>query len=814
MSRLSQDFRYAGRMLVKYPAFTVVAVITLALGIGANAAMFSVIDAVLLRSLPFPQAGQLLSISTTDLTRGNALRPISYPTFLDWQSQNTTLESVSAWTTRDFTLVGSQEALHITGGVVSANLFSTLRVAPVLGRGFAAADNQPTSLAVILSHRLWRDQFNADPSVIGKSLALDGRAFSIIGVMPAGFQFPIQSDPVDLWTTIAIDALPTPHGQPMTEQRGMSYLNVLARRNPGVSIRQVQANLTRIQDGLNRAYPENRPRGVYVITEADDVVGNMRMPLLFLFGAVTLVLIIACANVANLLLTRFTGRQRELAIRSALGATRAAITSQLLTESILLSCLGGCVGLLLAFWAPKLVHLAPGEFGSIQPILDLRVFGFTLVVAVLTGAVFGMFPAVSGSVRQNLSSILNAGGRGGSGGVASHRTRAAILFAQVALTTVLLSGAGLLLRGLLQLSQVNPGFSSDHVVTFGLSLPSRYAGIRRSEFYTQLLDQIRNLHGVRRASLVQGLPMGSTEHQITTSFEIQGHPATASEKPTAELHINDFDYFHTLGIPLISGRDFNAADNATAPAVIIVNQAASRRFFGSQNPIGQRLRLDIDVGQGNPVCQIVGVVGDVRSAALGSQPVPEMYVPVSQLPVANVTVVVRTAVEPESIISELRTEVRALDRELPLRDVKTMATYLNASMAVPRFSTVLLGMFATLSLLLTAVGLYGVIADSLAQRTREIGIRLAVGAQRSDIVALVVKQGLSLVLGGALVGLAGAFALKRVLGNWVDLTAVGNGYIEIFLSVAALLLVIVFCVSYVPGLRATRVDASAALRQE
>lgn len=814
MSWLMQDLRYGARMLVKYPTFTLVAVITLALGIGANAAMFSVIDAVLLRSVPFSAPGQLLSISTTDLTKGNALKPISYPTFQDWRSQNTTIQSMSAWTTSDFTLVGAQEALHITGGVASANLFTTLRVFPMLGRGFTAAEDQPTSPAVILSHHLWRDQFNADTNIVGKTLTLDGRVFSIVGVMPPGFEFPIQSDPVDLWTTIAIDALPTPQGQPMTEQRGMSYLNVLARRKFNVTIRQVQADVTRIQDGLNRAYPENRPRGVQVITEADDVVGDMRMPLLFLFGAVTLVLMIACANVANLLLTRFTGRRRELAIRCALGATRAAITRQLLTESILLSCLGGCVGLLLTFWLPKLVHLAPGEFGHIQPKLDARVFGFTLLVAVLTGLVFGMFPAVSGSARGSFSGILNAGGRGGTGGVASHRTRAAILFAQVALTTVLLSGAGLLLRGLLHLSQVNPGFSSDHVVTFGLSLPSRYAGVRRSEFYSQLLEQIRELHGVRRASLVQGLPMGSTEHQITTSFEIEGRPTSASDKPTAELHINDFDYFHTLGIPLISGRDFNITDNGNSPPVIIINETAARDFFRGQNPIGQRLQLDIDIGHGKPVCQVVGVVGDVRSTALGSQPVPEMYVPVDQLPVANVTVVVRAAVDPESIIPELRAQLRAVDRELPLRDVKTLEKYVSASMAVPRFSTVLLGMFATLSLLLTAVGLYGVISDSLRQRTREIGIRLAIGAQRSDIVALVVKQGLSLVAGGALVGLAGAFALKRLLSRWVDLTAVGNGYIEIFLGVAVVLLVIVFCVSYVPGLRATRVDASTALRQE
>jgi putative ABC transport system permease protein len=801
-------------MLIKYPTFSLVTLLTLALGIGANAAMFSVINAVLLRPLPYHDPDRLLAISTTDITRGNTLKPVSYPAFLDWRSQTRSLDSLSAWRLDDFTLMGRDEALHITGAVVSANTFSTLGVTPALGRTFTQDEDQPTSLAVILSHELWEKQFGTDRNVLGRTLTVDGHMFSIVGVMPAGFQFPIQNTPVELWMTIAVDALPTPQGQPLTAQRGLSYLNVLARRKPNASMEEVQTDLDRIQQVLNRSYPENRPRGMHIVTEVNDVVGDMRKPLLFLFGAVTLVLMIACANVANLLLTRYTARQKEFAIRSALGATRGTVIRQLLTESMLLSCLGGCLGLLLTFLVPMLVRLAPGEFNRVEARLDFRIFIFTLGVAVITGIFFGLFPAFSRTGRRGLSGALKAAGRSGTSGVGSRRTRSTILFAQVALTTVLLSGAGLLLHSMVRLAQTNPGFSSDHVVTFGLSLPSRYAGAKRSQFYSQLLDQIRQLQGVRRASIVQGVPMGSTEHQVTTAFGIEGRPTRDSEKPTAELHMNDFDYFHTMGIPLISGRDFTQHDDENSTPVVVINQTAARHFFPGEDPVGKRIHLDVDVGKGSPTCEIIGTVGDVRSSTLGAEQVPELYVPVSQLPVANVTVVVRTIADPESLVPQLRNQVKLIDRELPLRDVETLESYVNASIAVPRFSTVLLGTFAVLSLALTAVGLYGVIADSVAQRTREIGIRLALGAQRVDIAKLVIKEGVVLVSAGALIGLGGSFVLQRTVGRWTNLYAITSGDIGVFLGVIALLILIVCCVSYIPALRAVRVDPVIALRQE
>jgi len=814
MDSIALDFRHAVRLLTKYPGFALVAVITLALGIGANTAMFSVINAVLLRPLPFHEPDQLLAVSTTDITRGNALKPVSYPTFLDWRSQNQTIESMSAWTVESFTLMGRNESINVTGVAASANLFSTLGIAPLKGRGFIEAEDQPDKLAVILSHHLWATQFASDPNILSRTLTLDGHSFSIIGVMPASFQFPIQNEPIDLWTTIAVDSFPGPQGPPFTAQRGISYLNVLARRKPDIAIQQVRADLDRIQRALNRAYPENRPRGIHVITEADDVVGDMRKPLLLLFGAVTLVLMIACANVANLLLSRFTARQKEFAMRSALGASRAAVLRQLIIESVLLSCVGGCVGLLLTFIVPAVVRLAPDQLNSVEPRPDLRVLWFTLLVSIAVGSLFGIVPVLFSRRREMLMGALNAGGRSGTGSVTSGRTRAAILFVQVALTTILLAGAGLLLQGLFRLAHTDPGFASDHVLTFGLSLPSRYAGIHRAEFYSQLLDHIRNLPAVRRASLVQGLPMGSTEHQITTSFELEGHPTTASEKPTAALHVNDVDYFRTMGIPLLSGRNFNARDDYKSPPVIIVNQAAVRRFFNGRNPIGQHLLLGVNVGRGNPNCEVVGIVGDLRSTALESDPVPELYVPVTQLPVANVTVVVRTSIDPESLVSEVRRQVSLLDRELPLRDVKTLDNYVDASIASPRFSTVLLGMFAVLSLMLTAIGLYGVVADSVAQRTREIGIRVAVGAQSRDIISLVIKNALFLAVSGAAVGLVGGLALKRVVGQWIDLQKLNTGDASVFLSVVFLLVATVLCASYIPVLRATRVDPVVALRQE
>jgi putative ABC transport system permease protein len=814
MRTLYQDIKLALRILLKNPGFSVVAVLTLALGIGANAAMFSVVNAVLLRPLPFRDPGKLTAIRTTDITRNNEVRPVSYPAFLDWSSQSHGFESMSAWHLDDFTLVTGSDSSHLVGAIASANLLSTLGVNPIRGRGFSLGDDQPgpNGLPVILSHRLWQSQFNGNPSIVGQSINLNGQSFNIVGIMPPGFQFPIQPDPVDLWTTIAVDAQSRAGGIPFTAQRGVSYLDVVARLKPETTIQEGRAELTTIQEALNKAYPENRPRGISLNSETNEVVGDMRTPLLLLFAAVTFVLMIACANVANLLLVRSTSRQREIAVRFALGATRRSIARQLLTESVVLSMLGGIVGFLLAGLVRILMRFAPKTLGrAVEAGIDFHVLAFTLVIAVLTGLIFGMFPVVQ-NWHGNLSRNLNEGSRGGTGGQQNKRVRSSIVVAEVALAMVLLSGAGLLLQSLTRLLHVDPGFASDHTITFGINLPPVYTAAQRADFFTRLLERLRALPGVKSAGAVRGLPLGPDQDQISSSFEIEGHPLGESERPIAAVRISSLDYMKTMRIRLTAGRDFSQRDDDKAPAVIIINQTIANNFFHGENPVGKRVTLTTNFGGGTPAREVVGVVGDVKSGGLGAASAPEVYLPELQIMTGNMAVVVRTSVEPESIVSQMRNEVRAIDKQVPLRDIKTLDAYISDSVAAPRFDTLLMLIFAAVALVLTSVGLYGVVSYSVAQSTREIGIRVALGAQRRDISRMVIKQGVVLAGIGVVAGLAGAFALRRMIATW--LYGVAPTDVGVLVGIGFLLMAIAFFASYAPALRATRVDPVIALRQE
>jgi predicted permease len=814
MRTLFQDINLAFRMLFKNPGFAVVAVLTLALGIGANSAMFSVINAVLLRPLPFHDPGRLVAISTTDITRNNEVRPISYPAFLDWRSQSHSVQSMSAWHVDDFTLITGNDSVHLIGSIASANLFSTLGVNPVKGRSFNPEEDQPgaNNLPVILSHRLWQSQFGADPNVLGQTVNLNGQSFNVVGITPASFQFPIQPDPVDLWTTIAVDAQPRAGGVPFTSQRGVSYLSVVARLKPGSTLQQSRVELNTIQQGLNAAYPENRPRAVIMNSETDEVVGDMRMSLLFLFAAVTLVLIIACANVANLLLVRSASRYREIAVRFALGATRTSIARQLLTESVVLSLIGGGVGLLLAELIRVLMRFAPRTLGRVADAdIDSRVLAFTLVIAVLTGLLFGLFPVLQ-NWHGNLTNNLNESSRGGTSGRQHRRVRSSIVMAQVALAMILLSGAGLLLQSLGRLLRVDPGFASDHTITFGINLPPTYEGRNRAEFFTKLLDRVRALPGVKSASAVRGLPLGPDQDQISSAFEIEGQPLQESERPVAAVRISSPDYIKTMHIRLIAGRDFTPRDDDKAPPVIIVNQTLAHKFFPNENPVGRHLTLSTNLGPGTPVREIIGVVGDVKYGGLNVASSPEVYLPEPQIMTGNMALVVRTLVEPENIVSQLRGEVRALDKEVPLRDIKTLDAYVSDSVAAPRFDTLLMVIFAAVALVLTSVGLYGIVSYSVAQRTREIGIRVALGAQHQDILRMVIRQGITLACIGVAVGLAGAVALRKMISSW--LYGVSPTDIGVLIGIGLLLMFIAFCASYIPALRAARVDPIIALRQE
>ncbi|MGC2272662.1 MAG: ABC transporter permease [Candidatus Sulfotelmatobacter sp.] len=811
MAGLLQDMRYALRQLHKSPGFTAVAVLTLALAIGANTAVFSVIDAVMLRPLPFHDPSRLVVVKTTEPGRLDDIG-VSYPAFLDWRSRGQVFEGLSAFREDDFTLTGRGEPAHLTGAVVSANMFSVLGVPPAMGRDFIPEEDKPigTGLPVILSHSLWQSRFGSDPRIVGQNLTLDGNPFTVAGVMPAGFQFPVQRTPVEFWTTIALDAQGP---APMTSQRGASYLDVIGRLKPKVTLGTAQTEMSGIQAALNKQYPENRPKGISLVPEADAVVGEMRRGLFILFLAVGLVLLIACANLANLLLARATARSKEISVRTALGATRWIILRQLLTESLLLAGAGAAVGLGLAAWGIKvLTALAPGDLPRItESGINLQVLAFTALIAVLTSILFGLVPALQ-AAKPELIASLNAGDRSGTETLTRIRLRSALIVTQTALAMVLLVGAGLLLRSLLGLGRVDPGFAEHHVITFGLDLPGRYGHAERVEFYRRLLAQVRATPGVRSASAAFPLPLSAGD--VKTSFDVEGRPIKPSERPVTTLHIIDRDYFRTLGIPLTRGREFDLQDEAVgATAVVIVSQTLAKQAFPGEDPIGRRIKPNISGGENDaPMRVIVGVVGDVKAEGLGSPSIPESYVPYAQLPFAPMSVLVRTVVSPGTMVPTLTREVQSLDNALPLLHIKSLDEYVSDSIVDTRFEAVLIGTFGALAFLLTTVGLYGVISYMVAQRTREMGIRLALGADRNAILGLVVKNGMLLAGAGVLIGWAAAFLLARLIASL--LYGVGPDDPLTFVCVPIALITVAMLASYVPACRAARVDPMVALCYE
>ncbi len=811
MNGLFQDFRYALRQLRKNPGFTAVAVLTLALGLGANTAIFSVIDAVLLRPLPFHSPSRLVVVKPTEPGRRDDIG-VSYPTFLDWRARNHVFDGLSVFREDDFTLTGRGEPAHLTGAVVSANIFSVLGVPPVIGRDFVPEEDQPigTGLPIILSHSLWQSRFGSDPKIVGQSLTLDGQAFAIVGVMPVGFQFPVQRMPVEFWTTIALD---TEGPTPMTSQRGAGYLDVIARVKPQVTIETAQTEMAGIQDGLNRQYPENRPKGVSLVPEADAVVGTMRQGLFILLGAVGLVLLIACANLSNLLLARATTRHKEISVRTALGATRWMIVRQLLAESALLATAGAAAGLGLAAWGIKLLMaLAPGDLPRItESGINLQVLIFTALVAVLTSILFGLVPALQ-AAKPALAASLKEGGRSGTETQARSRLRSALIVTETALAMILLVGSGLLLRSLLGLGRVDPGFAKDHVITFGLDLPSRYGHPERVAFYRSLLERVRVTPGVRSASAAFPLPLSADD--VKTTLEVEGRPMKHSECPVTTFHIIDRDYFRTLGIPLLSGRAFNVQDEAAgATPVVIISQRLARQIFPGEDPIGRRIRPNISSGPGDaPMRVVAGVVGDVKAEGMGAPSIPESYVSYAQLPFAPMSVVVRTEIAPASMVPTLTSEVQSLDNALPLLHVKTLDEYVDDSIVGTRFETFLLGTFGALAFLLTVVGLYGVISYTVVQRTREMGIRIALGADRTAILGMVVKNGALMACAGALIGLAAAFLLTRLMASL--LFGVGPTDPLTFFCVPIALITVALFASYIPARRAARTDPMVALRYE
>jgi putative ABC transport system permease protein len=808
-----QDVRLGLRGMAKSPSFTFVAVLTLAVGIGANTAIFSVVNAVLLRALPFPNSG-LVAVYRVDTRTGDASYAMSYPDFEDIRTQSHSFDALAVYDETSYTLTGAGEPLHLTAGVVSADLFRVLGVSPHLGRAFLRSEDDPGARVVLLSDRMWREHFGSDSGAVGRSLTLNGSNYTIVGVLPPGFQFPVDSPPYDLWTTIAVERVSDNGDQPMTERRGAHFLQVVALLKPGVPLSQAGAELAGIGAALSKQYPDtNTHFGMRAANLLDVRVGDVRPVLWVLLGAVGLVLLIACANVANLLLARATARQREMGIRAALGAGNSRILRQLLTESVLLALAGAVPGILLAVWATKLL----ATLQSLQmprlanATVDGRALLFTLAASLGTALIFGIVPALH-AARFSLTGSLREGARG-SGETAGHvRLRSALVVCEVSLALLLLVGAGLLLHSLLNILRVQPGFDPHGLMAFDLDLPgTRYGKPEQSaQFFRDLLPQLQSLPGVDSASAV--IPLPFSDDIIRTSFQIEGHPVPRSEEPVLHFRCIGQEYFRTMRIPLIAGRTFNPRDTRDSVPVVIINQRLARRYFPNENPIGKRIEPGI-AENGKPVMrEIVGVVGDVRHRTLWRPPDPEAYVPYDQEALGGMTVVIRAEGDPRALLSSIRGRVRQQDPELPLYNVRTLDDYISGSVAQRRSMAMLLAIFAGVAMLLAAVGLYGVMSYGVAQRTHEIGVRMALGAESSHVLRLVVGQGLRLTVLGLALGWLAALAASRLLSGM--LFGVAGSDPVTFAAVATLFLAVALAACYFPALRAARLDPLVALRHE
>ena len=814
MSILTQDLGYAVRQLRNSPGFAAAAVVTLALGIGANTAVFSVVNAVLLNPLPYRQPDRLVSVRSLNTRGAPVPGSLSYPDFFDLRAQNRTFEHLITSRGTNLVLNGAGEPQQLDGEIVTWDLFPALGIQPELGRGFLQSEEAAGTHSVVLSHTLWQRQFGADRGILGRSITLNRKPYTVVGVAPSGFVFPVDEPHVQLWTTIADDKETQPGDQPITAQRGAHLLVATGRLKPGVSIGQARADLDVIAQALAKQYPDTNAnhRQTVVRPALEELTGSSREPLIILLGAVGLVLLIACANIANLLLARTVAREREMSVRAALGASRGRVLRQLLTESVLLAVLGAAAGTLIAGYALSVMLPIGGE--SIprlaQAGLDGRVFGFSILLALVTSILFGIAPALKAS-RTELTASLNERSRGSS--QRHERIRSALVIAQVALGLILISGAGLLMASFLHLEKGDLGLKPDHLLTYWFNLPdAQYNPTQQVVFYDQLLDRMRALPGVQSAAGVWPLPLGGDN--ATVSFNIEERPEGPSNRPSARMAFATPGYFSTAGIPLLKGRLFTEHDDAKAPRVLIVNQAFAQKYFPGENAIGKRITPGA-TGPGEDkesVHEIVGVVGSAKLFALDIEPQPIYYFPYKQLVWQPPVMMLRTSVPPRSLESAIRQEVSALDPLVPVFQVRTMDDLLSTQITGPRFHTLLLGCFAGIALLLTMVGLYGVMAYSVTRRTREIGVRIAMGASRGAVLSMVLQQALWLVAAGMILGLAGALAGDRLLKGM--LYGVSSLDPRVLGAAALIVALTGLLAAFVPARRAAAVAPSTALRHE
>jgi predicted permease len=822
MNALLQDLRYGLRMLVKSPGFTLVAVLALALGIGANTAIFSVVNAALLRPLPFKDPGRLVIIEEWDPKVIPTPIPVSAPDIADFRQQNHIFTDVSGFNLLGMDLASGGPPARITAARAGVGIFPLLGIPPLLGRTFTPEEDQPGRLVTILSYGLWQQRFAADPAIIGKTISLDRQPYSVVGIMPGSFEFPPRgmagSLPVDVWVPLAL----TPFE---ISQRGDNFdFGVLARLKPGATLAAAQSDVAVIAQNVEQTYyPPQMRNEVHLIAVAtslqEKVVGSTRALLLLLLGAVALLLLIACANVSNLLLSRAAGRQKEIAVRVALGAGRLRLIRQLLSESILLSLLGGILGLLLAYWGTDLlVAAAPVTLPRAQEIgVDFRVLAFTFLLSLLTGLLFGLAPAFTAS-RTNLSEALKEGGWGLAGGRQRGRLLSTLVVAQVSLALVLVIGAGLLIHSFVRVLDADPGFRLQHVLTASIALSgSQYSKRSQVEgFYRQLIETLAGQPGVQAVSFSTDFPLNSGWTHIFTG---EGHlPARGAPLQLNYHSVVLGNYFQALDIPLKAGRYLTDEDGKNGAQVVIISEGMARRYWPGENPVGKRLKWGLPEAD-NPWLTIVGIVGDIKQGPLDKPTAPHTYEPYSQLgegiasPLGrSLHLIVRAAMDPASLASNVRNVVQRIDAEQPVADVQALDEVLSASVAPRRFIMTLLAIFAAAALLLAAIGMYGVLAYGVTRRMHEIGIRLALGAQPRNIFSLVIGHGMRLMLLGIVIGLAGAFALTRLMASL--LFGVSATDPATFAGVVLLLALVALVACYLPAHRAMRVDPMRALRYE
>jgi putative ABC transport system permease protein len=811
MDAILKDVSYGVRSLLKHPGFTALVIVTLALGIGASTAIFSIVNTVLLRPLPYRNAERVVAIQ--EVNKEGKRGQVTPANFLDWRAQNTVFEHLAAILTRPANLGFDDHAERVDLAMTSANFFAVFGTEAERGRLFIPTDEQAGHAPiVVVSHALWQRRFGSDPEVVGKPIILDGQSYTVIGIAPEGFQYP---DKTEVWVPPFRLAPILNERMDPTQVRGWGMLAAVGLLKPGVSLGQAVGEMETITARLRQQYPDtNNRRFNRVVSLHEHLVGETSKMLLLLFGAVGFVLLIACANVANLLLASAASRQKEMAIRTALGASRWRVMQQLFTESTILALAGGAVGLLLALWGVALMtRLLPQEFPRLDEIkMDWRVLGFTLGASMLTGILFGLAPALQIS-RTDVQESLKESGRGASSSRRHNRLRHLLIVGEVALSVVLLVGAGLLFRSFLQLQSVKAGFTPQQLLTLRLT-PSgpRYArDADYMSFYSQVMQRVGELPGVQVVGAINTLPLAKGP---TAGIWIEGGPLLTQDKwPSTNYRGVSSDYFRAMNIPVVQGRSFTERDNQSAPLVMIVNQAMAHRDFPNVNPVGKRINLGGKDPKGQPIWQeIIGVTGDFRNLELRDEASPEFYTSALQDTWTGMSVVVRTTTEPAGLVPEIRHIVADVDKSAPVSEVKTMENIVSEAVSQPRFNLFLLGLFSSIALLLSAAGIYGVTAYAVTQRTHEFGIRMALGAQVSDVLKMILGQGMLLIAIGVVIGLAASFALTRLLKTLVFGVSVTDPLTFVAITMVLMLVALLAC--YIPARRATKVDPLVALRYE